>query len=163
MWGGGRRKEERRGCADTAEEPRPNLGTHQLVLPLPVSTAAHRINIREGPPAGNCLLQIFFQRKLCRGAEILLLYQNKTASGGCWLGRLHCPTAVTTSPKGALLELIQVIFLQIKTVPQKNASYCCSFKYVTSLFGLVIFPQVFFITVPQTTATEGKCLICYVY
>lgn len=46
MWGGGRRKEEGRGHADGAAEPRPDLGTQQHVLPC--STAAGRICVRDG-------------------------------------------------------------------------------------------------------------------
>lgn len=45
MWDGGRKEE--RGCADTAEGPRPNFGTHQHALPI--STAACKISIRKGP------------------------------------------------------------------------------------------------------------------
>lgn len=47
------------------------------------------------------LLQNFFQRKPCLGAWILLLYQDKTAPGGCWLAEtLQCPKPMISNPKG---------------------------------------------------------------
>lgn len=99
--GGGRRQEERRGCADTAEEPRPDLGAHRRARP--VSTAAQQQveSASEMGRWGFSLLQNFFQRKLCLRAGISLLYQDKVAPGGCRLAKpLQCPKQVTTSPKG---------------------------------------------------------------
>lgn len=47
------------------------------------------------------LLQSFFQRNLCRGAGISLLYQDKTGPGGCTLAKpLRCPKQGTSSPTG---------------------------------------------------------------
>lgn len=46
---------------------------------------------------GFSLLQNFFQGKLCLGAGISLLYQDKTAPGGC---KLQCPKQGISSPTG---------------------------------------------------------------
>lgn len=88
MWDG-RRKEERRGCADTSEEPRTNR-THQCALP--VSTAARGISIRDGLLGAHFAAKFLPEKALPQGTDATALAWQ-TAPGGHWLAEpLQGPT-----------------------------------------------------------------------